>query len=71
MWQGGSETQDIAAHYELICADWRAGKEVYLAARFDKHGQAGLDFLLAQLSGGGMRKSGCLPLPWQLRYCPN
>lgn len=56
MWQGGSETQDIAAHYELICADWRAGKEVYLAGRFDKHGQAGLDFLLVQLSGGGEEK---------------
>ena len=56
MRQGGSETQDIAAHYELICADWRAGKEVYLAGRFDKHGQAGLDFLLAQLSGGGEEK---------------
>lgn len=56
MWQGGSEAQDIAAHYELICADWRSGKEVYLAARFDKHGQAGLDFLLAQLSGGGDEK---------------
>jgi len=39
------KTQDIAAHYELICADWREGN--YLAGRFDKHGQAGLDFLLA------------------------
>ena len=56
MEQGGDKAQDIAAHYELICADWRAGKEVYLAARFDKHGQAGLDFLLAQLSGGGDEK---------------
>ena len=56
MGQGSDKTQDIAAHYELICADWRAGKEVYLAARFDKHGQAGLDFLLAQLSGGGEEK---------------
>ena len=71
MGQGDDKTQDIAAHYELICEDWRAGKEVYLAARFDKHGQAGLDFLLAQLSGEGRRKSGCLPPPWQLRYCPN
>lgn len=56
MGQGDDKTQDIAAHYELICEDWRAGKEVYLAGRFDKHGQAGLDFLLAQLSGGGEEK---------------
>ena len=56
MEQGSDKAQDIAAHYELICADWRAGKEVYLAGRFDKHGQAGLDFLLAQLSGGGEEK---------------
>ena len=56
MEQGSDKTQDIAAHYELICADWRAGKEVYLAGRFDKHGQAGLDFLLAQLSGGREEK---------------
>lgn len=56
MWEECDKTQDIAAHYELICADWRAGKEVYLAGRFDKHGQAGLDFLLAQLSGAKEEK---------------
>ena len=71
MGQGDDKTQDIAGHYALICADWRAGKEVYLAGRFDKHGQAGLDFLLAQLTGEGRRRSGCSLPPWQLRYCPS
>ena len=63
MEQGSDKAQDIAAHYELICEDWRAGKEVYLAGRFDKLGRRGLTPVGAAVWGRGGENPGAYRRP--------
>lgn len=48
---GGSE--DLAYHYALICEDWAAGGTLMLENSFDRHGEAGIVFLLERLRAFG------------------
>ncbi|WP_314855890.1 HEAT repeat domain-containing protein [Stomatobaculum longum] len=48
---GGSE--DLAYHYALICEDWAAGGKLLLENSFDRHGEAGIVFLLERLRALG------------------
>ncbi len=42
-------SDDLAYHYALICEDWAAGGKLLLENSFDRHGEAGIIFLLEQL----------------------
>lgn len=41
---------EIAYHYELICKEWQEGRQLNLESSFDRHGDAGLEFLFEQLA---------------------
>ena len=43
-------SDEIAYHYELICKEWQEGGQLNLESSFDRHGDAGLDFLFEQLA---------------------
>lgn len=42
-------SDDLAYHYALICEDWAAGGRLMLENSFDRHGEAGIVFLLERL----------------------
>ena len=42
-------SEDLAYHYALICEDWAAGGRLMLENSFDRHGEAGIVFLLERL----------------------
>ena len=46
-------SDDLAYHYALICEDWAAGGKLLLENSFDRHGEAGIIFLLEQLRALG------------------
>lgn len=46
-------SDDLAYHYALICEDWAAGGKLLLENSFDRHGEAGIIFLLEQLRAFG------------------
>lgn len=46
-------SDDLAYHYALICEDWAAGGKLLLENSFDRHGEAGIVFLLEQLRAYG------------------
>lgn len=46
-------SDDLAYHYTLICEDWAAGGKLLLENSFDRHGEAGIIFLLEQLRAFG------------------
>ena len=41
---------EIAYHYELICKEWQEGRQLNLESSFDRHGDAGPEFLFEQLA---------------------
>ena len=41
---------EIAYHYELICKQWQEGRQLNFESRFDRHGDAGLEFLFERLA---------------------
>ena len=43
-------SDEIAYHYELICKEWQDGRQLNLESSFDRHGDAGLEFLFGQLA---------------------
>ena len=43
-------SDEIAYHYELICKQWQEGRQLNLESSFDRHGDAGLEFLFEQLA---------------------
>lgn len=46
-------SDDLAYHYALICEDWEAGGKLLLENSFDRHGEAGIVFLLERLRALG------------------
>ena len=46
-------SDDLSYHYALICEDWAAGGKLLLENSFDRHGEAGIIFLLEQLRAFG------------------
>lgn len=46
-------SDDLAYHYTLISEDWAAGGTLMLENSFDRHGEAGIVFLLEQLRAFG------------------
>lgn len=46
-------SDDLAYHYALICGDWAAGGKLLLENSFDRHGEAGIVFLLERLRAFG------------------
>ena len=46
-------SDDLAYHYALICEDWAAGGTLVLENSFDRHGEAGIVFLLERLRAFG------------------
>ena len=46
-------SDDLAYHYALICEDWAAGGTLMLENSFDRHGEAGIVFLLERLRAFG------------------
>ena len=56
MEQGSDETQDVAAHYELICADWRSGKKSIWLAVSTSTGRRGSTSCWRSCLGGGEEK---------------
>lgn len=46
-------SDDLAYHYALICEDWAAGGKLMLENSFDRHGEAGIVFLLERLRAFG------------------
>ena len=46
-------SEDLAYHYALICEDWAAGGKLLLENSFDRHGEAGIVFLLERLRAFG------------------
>jgi len=46
-------SDDLAYHYTLICEDWAAGGKLLLENSFDRHGEAGIVFLLERLRALG------------------
>ena len=46
-------SDDLAYHYALICEDWAAGGTLMLENSFDRHGEAGIVFLLEWLRALG------------------
>ena len=47
-------SDDLAYHYTLISEDWAAGGKLLLENSFDRHGEAGIVFLLERLRAFGM-----------------
>ena len=43
-------SDEIAYHYELICKEWQEGRQLNFESRFDRHGDAGLEFLFERLA---------------------
>lgn len=43
-------SDEIAYHYELICKEWQEGGQLNLESSFDRHGDAGLEFLFERLA---------------------
>ena len=43
-------SDEIAYHYELICKEWQDGRQLNLESSFDRHGDAGLEFLFERLA---------------------
>ena len=43
-------SSEIAYHYELICKEWQDGRQLNLESSFDRHGDAGLEFLFERLA---------------------
>ena len=43
-------SDEIAYHYELICKQWQEGRQLNLESSFDRHGDAGLEFLFERLA---------------------
>ena len=43
-------SSEIAYHYELICKEWQEGGQLNLESSFDRHGDAGLEFLFERLA---------------------
>ena len=43
-------SDEIAYHYELICKEWQEGWQLNLESSFDRHGDAGLEFLFERLA---------------------
>ena len=46
-------SDDLTYHYALICEDWAAGGTLMLENSFDRHGEAGIVFLLERLRALG------------------
>ena len=46
-------SDDLAYHYTLISEDWAAGGKLLLENSFDRHGEAGIVFLLERLRAFG------------------
>ena len=46
-------SDDLAYHYALISEDWAAGGKLLLENSFDRHGEAGIVFLLERLRALG------------------
>ena len=43
-------SDEIAYHYKLICKQWQEGRQLNLESSFDRHGDAGLEFLFERLA---------------------
>ena len=43
-------SDEIAYHYKLICRQWQEGRQLNFESSFDRHGDAGLEFLFEQLA---------------------
>ena len=43
-------SDEIAYHYELICKQWQEGRQLNFESSFDRHGDAGLEFLFERLA---------------------
>ena len=43
-------SDEIAHHYELICKEWQEGRQLNLESSFDRHADAGLEFLFERLA---------------------
>ena len=43
-------SDEIAYHYELICKEWQDGRQLNLESSFDRHADAGLEFLFERLA---------------------
>ena len=43
-------SDEIAYHYKLICKQWQEGRQLNFESSFDRHGDAGLEFLFEQLA---------------------
>ena len=43
-------SDEIAYHYELICKEWQEGRQLNLESSFDRHADAGLEFLFERLA---------------------
>ena len=43
-------SDEIAYHYELICKEWQDGRQLNLESSFDRHADAGLEFLFECLA---------------------
>lgn len=49
-------SDEIAYHYELICKEWQEGRQLNLESSFDRHADAGLEFLFERLAKEGDQK---------------
>ena len=49
-------SSEIAYHYELICKEWQEGRQLNLESSFDRHADAGLEFLFERLAKEGDQK---------------
>ncbi|WP_459879856.1 HEAT repeat domain-containing protein [Campylobacter concisus] len=43
-------SDEIAYHYELICKEWQEGRGLNFESSFDRHADAGLEFLFERLA---------------------
>ena len=43
-------SNEMAYHYKLICKQWQEGRQLNFESSFDRHGDAGLEFLFEQLA---------------------
>lgn len=43
-------SDEIAYHYKLICKEWQEGRQLNLESSFDRHADAGLEFLFKRLA---------------------
>ena len=49
-------SDEIAYHYDLICKEWQDGRQLNLESSFDRHADAGLEFLFERLAKKGDQK---------------